>query len=235
MQLAMPHGLESAVGTPNARHHIVPIQNAAAQAETFKGILTDQWATKKPVEAHDFLAMPDVTVTNQSDKEGQLPKIKVLDEKVAETFKAIEEQHDAQLAAAEAAVARAKAQARGNEAVAMVEAAERAAKAVRSEQDIFKQAIDEHMMPMVMMREVPERAERAERYAEWEAEYKAMLEEEIHQGGAFRRAVQGLLLTAGSLLRLRRRQDTVRLCAVTRLGLHPPMWPPHVPVPAPGV
>lgn len=72
MQLAMPGGLESAVGTPSARNHIVPIQNAAEQSTTFRAVLTKQWASKSPEEAHDFLAKPDVTVTNQSDKDQQV-------------------------------------------------------------------------------------------------------------------------------------------------------------------
>ena len=35
MQFAMPDGLKPAVGTANARHHIVCVQNAAAQSELF--------------------------------------------------------------------------------------------------------------------------------------------------------------------------------------------------------
>ena len=75
MQFATPQGLKSAVGTPNARHHIIPIQNAAAQADMFRKMLVDQWANTTPLEAFEFLSKPDVTVTNQSDKDMQLPKI----------------------------------------------------------------------------------------------------------------------------------------------------------------
>ena len=42
MQFATPSGLKSAVGTKNVRHHIVCIQNAAAQAESFTKLLVDQ-------------------------------------------------------------------------------------------------------------------------------------------------------------------------------------------------
>ena len=71
MQFATPDGLKPAVGTANARHHIVPIQNAAAQADMFKQMLINQWAAKTPLQAYEFLSKPDVTVTNKSDKEGQ--------------------------------------------------------------------------------------------------------------------------------------------------------------------
>jgi hypothetical protein len=91
MQFATPNGLKSAVGTKHARYHIVCIQNAAAQAELFTKALTDQWATKTPQQAFDFLSKPDVTVTNQSDKEGQLPKIKALDVTVRGAFQAVME------------------------------------------------------------------------------------------------------------------------------------------------
>ena len=89
MQHATPSGLKSAVGTKNERHHIVPIQNAAAQAEMFTKMLIDQWSGKTTDEAHDFLSKPDVTVTNQSDKDNQLPKIKLLDAMVQGAFQAI--------------------------------------------------------------------------------------------------------------------------------------------------
>ena len=42
-------------------------------------ILIEMWATKTTDEAHDILAQPDVTVTNQSDKLAQLPKLFRLD------------------------------------------------------------------------------------------------------------------------------------------------------------
>ena len=44
--------------------------------------LTTIWATKTPAEAFATLAKPDVTVTNESDKEQQLPKILTFDDRV---------------------------------------------------------------------------------------------------------------------------------------------------------
>ena len=90
MQFATPNGLKSAVGTKNARYHIVCIQGAAAQDELYRKALVDTWATKTPQQAFDFLSKPDVTVTNQSDKQGQLPKIKALDVTVQGAFQAID-------------------------------------------------------------------------------------------------------------------------------------------------
>ena len=37
--------------------------------------LIDMWSNKTPEEAHEILSKPDVTVTNQSDKDAQLPKL----------------------------------------------------------------------------------------------------------------------------------------------------------------
>ena len=87
MQFATPDGLKPAVGTKNERHHIVCIQNAAEQSELHEKMLIQSWATKTPDEAHAFLSKPDVTVTNQKDKEGQLPKIKALDATVQGAFR----------------------------------------------------------------------------------------------------------------------------------------------------
>ncbi len=89
MQFATPNGLKSAVGTKYARHHIVCIQYAADQAELHTKMLVDTWANKTPQQAFDFLSKPDVTVTNQSDKQGQLPKIMALDATVRGAFQAV--------------------------------------------------------------------------------------------------------------------------------------------------
>jgi hypothetical protein len=91
MQFATPNGLKSAVGTKNARYHIVCIQNAAAQAELYTKALVDTWANKTPQQAHDILSKPDVTVTNQSDKLKQLPKIMKLDATMQGAFQAVME------------------------------------------------------------------------------------------------------------------------------------------------
>jgi hypothetical protein len=109
MQFATPNGLKSAVGTKNARYHIVCIQNAAEHAELYTKVLVDTWANKTPQQAFDFLSKPDVTVTNQSDKQGQLPQIKALNVTVQDAFQAIDAQLLQRVAASAAAVERAKA------------------------------------------------------------------------------------------------------------------------------
>ena len=98
MQYAMPDGLKPAINTQNERHHIMCIHNAASQAELYTKGLVENWAHKTPQQAHAFLAKPDVTVTNQSDKEGQLLKIEVLDATVQGAFKFITYQQTRELA-----------------------------------------------------------------------------------------------------------------------------------------
>jgi len=110
MQFATPNGLRSAVGNPrNKRHHIAAIQNAAEQAELHKRMLIQSWADKTPQQAFEFLSKPDVTVTNQSDKDGQLPKIKSLGETVQSAFKVFDSQLQQQVTAAEGQALRAQA------------------------------------------------------------------------------------------------------------------------------
>ena len=109
MQFAMPDGLKPAVGTANLRHHIMCIQNAAEQAEHQARGLIGIWADKTPLQAHDFLSKPDVTVTNQSDKEGQLLKIKALGETVQRAYEAVDAQLEERVAASAHEAARAKA------------------------------------------------------------------------------------------------------------------------------
>lgn len=71
MQDASASGLATA-SQQKRRYTIIPLHNASAKlSET----LVDMWAGKSAQEAHDILAQPDVLVTNQSDKERQLPKI----------------------------------------------------------------------------------------------------------------------------------------------------------------
>ena len=50
------------------------------------GVLVDEWSNKTPEEAHAILAGQDVIVTNQSDKDIQLAKLKVLNERPLMTF-----------------------------------------------------------------------------------------------------------------------------------------------------
>jgi hypothetical protein len=45
-------------------------------------VLVDEWLNKTPDEAHAILAGQDVIVTNQSDKDIQLAKLKVLNERL---------------------------------------------------------------------------------------------------------------------------------------------------------
>ena len=49
-------------------------------------VLVDEWSNKTPEEAHAILAGQDVIVTNQSDKDIQLAKLKVLNERPLITF-----------------------------------------------------------------------------------------------------------------------------------------------------
>ena len=44
------------------------------------------WATRTPQQAYDLLKEPDVTVTNQSDKDMQLDKLLKLDVEVREAI-----------------------------------------------------------------------------------------------------------------------------------------------------
>ena len=63
--------------TPDAKRRCVIkcIHNAPT---SFSEALVGMWATKTAAEAYDILVKPDVRVTNQSDKDVQLPKLKTL-------------------------------------------------------------------------------------------------------------------------------------------------------------
>lgn len=65
------------------RVDIVPIKNGL----DFKEGLVRFWKTKTPDEAFAKLSDKDVSVTNESDKRNQLPKIKNLDKEVKEALK----------------------------------------------------------------------------------------------------------------------------------------------------
>jgi hypothetical protein len=181
MQFATPSGLKSAVGTRNTRHHIVAIQNAAAQSELYTKALVDNWAEKTPEQAFEFLSKPDVTVTNQSDKDGQLPKIKSLGETVQGAFKAIGAQLQQRVAASEEAAARAKAALEafevendvkagaGNPLKAAATRAELEAAAARTAKEKQRQAIAHGVAPMVMEREEGRQLVEAARKVEAEA------------------------------------------------------------------
>ena len=78
MQTATEEGLRPA--TVDARRYkIVGIYNT--NDSMTKG-LEDIWANKNPAQAFETLSKPDVTVTNKSDKEDQLPKIWAIDGRV---------------------------------------------------------------------------------------------------------------------------------------------------------
>ena len=84
MQDASTSGLATA-SEGRRRYTIVPLHNASAKvSET----LVDMWAGKSAQEAHDILAQPDVLVTNQSDKERQLPKVLKLNETIKKALEA---------------------------------------------------------------------------------------------------------------------------------------------------
>ena len=61
----------------------MPIYNANT---VIAGYLRTMWANKTPNEAYDILRQEDVTVTNQSDKDNQLPKIQKLAEEVRQVM-----------------------------------------------------------------------------------------------------------------------------------------------------
>ena len=66
-----------------ARVTIMTLHNLPPSMGT---VLVDEWSNKTPEEAHAILAGQDVIVTNQSDKDIQLAKLKVLNERPLSTF-----------------------------------------------------------------------------------------------------------------------------------------------------
>eukprot|EP00966_Prymnesium_polylepis_P329092 7384838-Prymnesium_polylepis.1 len=71
MQHADTGGLRRARGAER-RETFVPIYNAT---EHDIESLQAKWATPTPEDAHAILSQPDITVTNESDKEMQLLKL----------------------------------------------------------------------------------------------------------------------------------------------------------------
>ena len=161
----MPEGLRPAVGTQNERFRIICVQNAAEQAELHKQMLITSWKDKTPEQAHDFLAKPDVQVTNQSDKTRQLPKIASLGSTVKQAFDAVAQGHRQTVELCDETVQRRKASLAAweaeNEATAgprnpqkraVVEWEQQAA-AAREAKQKHETAIAHGLMPMVMERE----------------------------------------------------------------------------------
>ena len=79
LQLVVEGGGLQAATSDSTRTEIVPIYNGTEDA---CDLLRKTWANQTPEKAHDILAMPDVTVTNQGDKDMQLPKILSLNDEV---------------------------------------------------------------------------------------------------------------------------------------------------------
>ena len=84
MQDASTSGLATA-SEGRRRYTIVPLHNASA---AIANAMVEMWAGKSAQEAHDILAQPDVLVTNQSDKERQLPKVLKLNETIKKALEA---------------------------------------------------------------------------------------------------------------------------------------------------
>ena len=72
---------EGLVATPasEGRCTIKCIHNAPPE---FESMIVNMWAGKTADEAYETLSKPDVTVTNQSDKDTQLEKIVALNERI---------------------------------------------------------------------------------------------------------------------------------------------------------
>ena len=78
MQCASVDGLVSA--DESSRRCIIECVHGAPVK--LKGALTEEWSQVTAETAHRKLSASDVSVTNASDKEGQLPKIFILDNKI---------------------------------------------------------------------------------------------------------------------------------------------------------
>lgn len=83
LQMPTPLGLVPAT-LEFQRHTIVPIHNAD---DAIRAKLFDMWADKSPEDATAVLSRPDIQVTNQSDKLGQIPKLLALNENVKAVMK----------------------------------------------------------------------------------------------------------------------------------------------------
>jgi len=89
-------GVLGSASEANRRCAIVCIHNA--NEYTRLGLI-DMWSNKTPEEAHQILSRDDVSVTNQRDKEQQLPKIRSFQDHVHATWAAVtkEEEEDISL------------------------------------------------------------------------------------------------------------------------------------------
>jgi hypothetical protein len=78
MQEPGPSGLSPASAEAR-RRTIAPIYNAS---DSIQNVVVEMWSGRTPEQAFNILSSPDVSVTNQADKEVQLPKIRMLNERV---------------------------------------------------------------------------------------------------------------------------------------------------------
>ena len=69
------------------RCEIVCVHNAP---QTLRETLLHLWANKSTREAHEVLGKPDITVTNQSDKNTQMAKLLTLNDQIVDDFKELE-------------------------------------------------------------------------------------------------------------------------------------------------
>jgi len=100
MQQALSHSGLVPASAGNERHTIAHLHNASS---TISQGLVALWSGKSAAEAHAILRQPDVSVTNQSDKMRQLPKIASLNETIRQTLER-HEKCDAALQALAAAM-----------------------------------------------------------------------------------------------------------------------------------
>ena len=100
MQICTVNGL-TACREDNAANRctIVPIYNADSSIvrDMIPGTLRAMWADKTPEDAYEILKQEDVIVTNQSDKEKQLPKLLELDRSARERMKRSSERDSSML------------------------------------------------------------------------------------------------------------------------------------------
>ena len=71
-------GLDFAPDDERRRRCVIKVMHEAP--ENLADALVEEWGAKTAEEAYTILSQPDIQVTNKSDKDGQLPKLKKLNE-----------------------------------------------------------------------------------------------------------------------------------------------------------
>mmetsp|Transcript_20026 Transcript_20026/g.40664 ORF Transcript_20026/g.40664 Transcript_20026/m.40664 type:complete len:517 (-) Transcript_20026:44-1594(-) len=100
MQCPTPKGLVPCnLTNAQRRCQIKCIHNAPPEMED---ILLNMWYSKSPEDAHDILSKADVTVTNASDKEEQLPKLRMINAEVMQVDGLQEDQQELKTRASKA-------------------------------------------------------------------------------------------------------------------------------------